>query len=392
MKALWRNPRCFWPAMIFATEAVYLLAFLRPYGLLDHYATPQMDLGKLGGYSDGGRLGLLAGHGAALSALRGGLSQGGRERARRRWGGSWAAACSSPSPRRPSTPSAPWTSSTTSSTAAWRPSTAPTRCSPRRTPSPDDPLYPVRGLDLVAHPLWPHLGGGGRAAQPTQRRRAAARPGGLQGAESGAVRGLRGAHRRHPAPDAARLRGRGGRALRLEPSGDPGGNGQRPQRPGPDGAGASWPSSCISAGSPLWGLAALLASVLVKFVPLALTPLFLVAGWRSARDRRAIPGGSGRAAGAGGGGAVPALLPGRDSPGRRWRCGPSTRRTCSPPPCRRCSASGWKGSWLRQAQSLARDVAMAGWAIFALWQTWRLWRDRAAATAGGSLAALAGRS
>ena len=39
-------------------------------------------------------------------------------------------------------------------------------------------------------------------------------------------------------------------------------------------------------GRSLWGLAALLASVLVKFVPLALTPLFLVAGWRSARDRR----------------------------------------------------------------------------------------------------------
>ncbi|MDO9065955.1 MAG: hypothetical protein Q7U96_02590, partial [Chloroflexota bacterium] len=51
MKELWRNPRFFWPVVSVATETVYVLAFLRPFGLLDHYATPQLDLGKLGSYS-----------------------------------------------------------------------------------------------------------------------------------------------------------------------------------------------------------------------------------------------------------------------------------------------------------------------------------------------------
>ena len=52
--------RLFWPAAVAIIEAVYILAFVRPYGLLDHYATPGIDLGKLGGYSVEAGWGFLA--------------------------------------------------------------------------------------------------------------------------------------------------------------------------------------------------------------------------------------------------------------------------------------------------------------------------------------------
>jgi len=56
--------------------------------------------------------------------------------------------------------------------------------------------------------------------------------------------------------------------------------------------------------------------------------------------------------------------------------------------------SFWLEGFLEQpqAQNLARDAAMAGWGLFVLWQTWRLWRQPEAERAGSGLAALAGRS
>ena len=136
MRVSGATPGVFWPAVIAGHRdgvRAGLCAALWSAGSLRHAADGPGQAGQL---LRGGRLGLSAGHGAALSALRGGIPQGRRQAARHLWGGSWAAASSSPSPRRPSTRWAPWTSSITSSTAAWRPSTAPTRCSPRRTPSP----------------------------------------------------------------------------------------------------------------------------------------------------------------------------------------------------------------------------------------------------------------
>jgi hypothetical protein len=47
VKVAWRNPRFFWPAVILTAESVFP-AHVRPSGLLEHSATPQLDPGGLG--------------------------------------------------------------------------------------------------------------------------------------------------------------------------------------------------------------------------------------------------------------------------------------------------------------------------------------------------------
>lgn len=149
-------------------------------------------------------------------------------------------------------------------------------------------------------------------------------------------------------------------------------------------------------GRSLWGLGALLASVLLKFVSLALVPLYLVAAWREACPEGIVPrasprSGSGQAprgawgragflAGAGGMVALATLalyLP-YVVPGEEWQ-------TLATRPFRQANLFTtslpavvtflMEKAWDQQAvQSVVRQMAMGGWAVFTAWQTWRLAR------------------
>ena len=174
--------RLFWPAAVAIIEAVYILAFVRPYGLLDHYATPGMDLGKLGGYSVEAGWGFLAAMGLlfAVYAL-----------AYRRSGSHGAAPLGWIVRRRPALRGHRGRRLPHRRRGRLRqyllrahggPCTGRTRCSRRPTPS-ERPALSPRGLVLVAHPLRPRLGRRRRPAQPAHRRRPAGRSAGLQGAE-----------------------------------------------------------------------------------------------------------------------------------------------------------------------------------------------------------------
>lgn len=390
MKALWRNPRCFWPAMIFLTEVVYLLAFLRPYGLLDHYATPQMDLGKLGNYSTEAGWGFLLSMALLfllyVAAFR---RAGGVGPAPLGWivGGGLLFAITAAAVY-------PVGAMDVFDNIFYGRMAAFHGANPLLT-APDafsaDPLYPY-----AAWTWWPIPYGPIWAAVDAL----------LSRISNGELL---------PGLVAFKALNLGlyavcvGLIVAI----------LRRARPNYVAAGAvlfAWSPLVIleglasvhndlglmalvllgfylhQRGNSLWGLAAILASVLVKFVPLALTPLFLVAGWRSARDRGRFLAGAGALLALS---AVALYFPYYQA-GQPWEAlatrpfHQSDLFTTSLP----AVLSFWLEGFMAQAnaQSLTRDVAMAGWAIFALWQTWRLWRDRAAATAGGSLAALAGRS
>jgi hypothetical protein len=121
----------------------------------------------------------------------------------------------------------------------------------------------------------------------------------------------------------------------------------------------------------------------VKFVPLALTPLFLVAGWRAARDRKRFAWQAGALLALAG---VVLYVP-YFTPGQTWEelalrpFRQSTLFTTSLP----AMLSFWLEGQIAQdqAQNLARNLALAGWGLFALWQTWRLWRQPAVPPAVG---------
>lgn len=390
MKALWRDPRCFWPAAILATETVYLLAFVRPFGLLDHYATPQMDLGKLGNYSEEAGWGFLLAMALLFLTYAAAFRRaGGNGQAPFGWivgGGLLFAA----------------------TTAAVYPVGAldvfdnifygrmaafhganPLLTAPDAFAS--DPLYPYAAWTwwpIPYGPIWAAVD-----AVLSRLSNGELLPGlvafkalnlGLYAACTGLIIAI-----------------------------------LRRAAPGYAAAGAvlfAWSPLVLleglasahndlglmvlvllafhlhQRGRSLWGLAALLASVLVKFVPLALIPLFLVAGWRSARDRGRFLWGAGALL------ALSAAVLYRPyyTPGQPWELlalrpfHQADLFTTSLP----AVLSFWLEGFLTQAQaqSLTRDVAMAGWGLFALWQTWRLWREPGEHTARGSLTSLAGRS
>ena len=390
MKDLWRNPRLFWPAVILATETVYVLAFLRPYGLLDHYATPQLDLGKLGSYSEESGWGFLLAMALLFVLYAVAFRRAARAgQAPLAWivGGGLLFAVTA---------------------AAVYPVGAldvfdnifygrmavfhganPLLTAPDAFPT--DPLYPYAGWTwwpIPYGPIWAAVD-----ALLSRVSNGELLPGLV------AFKALNlGLYAACTALIAAIL-------VRT--------------RPGYVAAGVilfAWNPLVLlegltsvhndlglmvlvllafylhQRGRSLWGFTALLASVLVKFVPLALIPLYLVAGWRAAGDRWRFVWRAGALLALAG---VVLYFP-YYTPGQSWEelalrpFHQADLFTTSLPAVLSFRLEGFMAQ--DEAQRVARDLAMAGWAIFSVWQTWRLWREPAEQTAAAGLASLAGRS
>lgn len=390
MKELWRNPRFFWPAVIVVTETVYVLAFLRPFGLLDHYATSQLDLGKLGSYSVEAGWGFLLAMALLFLLYAVAFHRAARAgQAPLGWilGGGLLFAVTAAAVY-------PVGALDVFDNIFYGRMAAFYGANPLLT-APDafatDPLYPYAAWTwwpIPYGPIWAAVD-----ALLSRLSNGELLPGlvafkalnlGLYAACTGLIAAI-----------LART------------------------RPGYVAAGTllfAWNPLVLleglasvhndlglmvlvllafyfhQRGRSLWALAALLASVLVKFVPLALTPLFLVAGWRAARDRRQFLWGAGALLALAG----VALYAPYYTPGQPWET--LALRPFHQADLFTTSLPAVFSFWLEgfmtqtQAQSLARDAAMAGWAIFSIWQTWQFWRHPAKRTAPGSLASLAERS
>lgn len=390
MKELWRNPRFFWPAVIVATETVYVLAFLRPFGLLDHYATPQLDLGKLGSYSVEAGWGFLLAMALLFLLYAVAFHRAARAgQAPLGWilGGGLLFAVTAAAVY-------PVGALDVFDNIFYGRMAAFHGANPLLT-APDafatDPLYPYAAWTwwpIPYGPIWAAVD-----ALLSRLSNGELLPGlvafkalnlGLYAACTGLI---------------AAILGR--------------------TRPGYVAAGTllfAWNPLVVleglasvhndlglmvlvllafylhQRGHALWGLAALLASVLVKFVPLALTPLYLVAGWRVASDRRQFLWGAGALLALAG---VVLYAP-YYTPGQPWEL--LALRPFHQADLFTTSLPAVLSFWLEglvtqaQAQSLARDAAMASWGIFSIWQTRQFWRHPAKRTAPGSLASLAERS
>jgi len=126
----------------------------------------------------------------------------------------------------------------------------------------------------------------------------------------------------------------------------------------------------------LLGLAALLASVLVKYITLPLVPLYLLATWRQGRNGRFLWGAAGLLALAAIALYAPYYVPGQ--PLARWLMLPFRQAdlfTTSLP----AMAAFLLERVMEplQARALIRGVALAGWGGFTLVQAWRLWQGTA---------------
>ena len=137
----------------------------------------------------------------------------------------------------------------------------------------------------------------------------------------------------------------------------------------------------LARGSAHWGMAALLTSVLVKFVSLPLVPAYLIVGWRGAVNRGRFVAGAGVLLMAAGGGALPPVLRGGRHPGDPGRAAlPAGRSVHHQHPG--ADQLSLEKDWEQEAvQSLVRRVAMGGWVAYAVWETWRLWRRQAGGAA-----------
>ena len=129
-------------------------------------------------------------------------------------------------------------------------------------------------------------------------------------------------------------------------------------------------------------MAALLTSVLVKFVSLPLVPVYLIVGWRGAVNRSRFVAGAGVLLLAAG---VALYLP--------YYVEGDTLETLVLRPFRQADLFTtsipalisflMEKDWEQEVvQSLVRRVAMGGWVAYAVWETWRLWRRQPAVAAG----------
>jgi hypothetical protein len=390
MKDFWSHPRPFWPAVILTTETVYVLAFLRPYGLLDHYASPQMDLGRLSGYSVEAGWGFLLAMGLLFLLYAAAFRRAGTaDQAPLRWivGGGLLFALTAAAVY-PVGALDVFDNLFYGRMAAFY-GANPLLAAPDAFPS--DLLYPY-----AAWTWWPIPYGPIWAAVDALLSRISngeLLPGliafkalnlGVYAACTGLI-----------AVILART------------------------RPGYVAAGTllfAWNPLVLleglasvhndlglmvlvllafhlhQRGRSLWALAALLASVLVKFVSLAATPLFLVAGWRTSRDRGRYVLGAGALLALS---AVMLYLP-YYTPGQSWE--QLALRPFHQADLFTTSLPAVLSFWLEgtvartEAQSLARNLALTGWVIFSIWQTWRLWRAPAAQEGAGSVTPLAERA
>jgi hypothetical protein len=389
MKLLWRNPRLFWPAIILATEAVYVLAFLRPYGLLDHYATPQLDLGKLGGFSEESGWGFLLAMALLFllyaAAFRRAAGAGQAPLAWIVGGGllfAMTAAAVYPVGALDVFDNIFYGRMATFHGAN------PLLTAPDAFPT--DPLY-----SYVAWTWWPIPYGPIWAAVDALLSRVSngeLLPGllafkalniGLYAACSGLIAAI--LNRIRPAYVAAGVILFAWNPLVLL-----------------EGLASVHNDLGLMVlvllafylhqrGRSLWALTALLASVLVKFVSLPLTPLFLLAGWRAASDKWRFVWRAGALCALAG---VVLYAP-YYTPGQTWQelaVRPFHQTDLFTTSLPAVLSFKLEESMPRdEAQDVARDLALAGWAVFTVWQTCRLWRDPAR-QGGPGLASLMQRS
>ena len=366
--------RLFWPAAIAGTEAVYVWSFLRPYGLLDHYATPSLDLGKLGGYSMEAGRGFLAAMALLFVfyavAYRRSSSPGAAPLA---WivGGGLLFAVTAAAVY-------PIGAADVFDNIFYGRMAAHYGANPLLTAPnayPKDPLY-----FHVAWYWWPIPYGPLWAGVDAL----------LSKLTSGdLLAGLLAFKALNVALYLACAGLLAGLLRRL--------------RPGYVAAGLllfAWNPLVIlegmasvhndlalmalvlaavlllARGNALWGMAALLASVLVKFVSLPLIPVFLIAGWRGTASRcRFVLGAAALLLAAAAALYVPYMAEGDTLESLALR--PFRQADLFTTSIPALISFVMEKHWEQPAvQSLVRRAAMGGWALYVAWETWRLWRRR----------------
>jgi hypothetical protein len=389
MKLLWRNPHLFWPAIILATEAVYVQAFVRPYGLLDYYVAPRLDLGRLGSFSEASGWGFVLAMALLFLLYAAAFRRAsGAGQAPLAWivaGGLLFAVTAAAV--YPVGALDVFDNIFYGRMAAFH-GANPLLTAPDAFPT--DPLYPY-----VAWTWWPIPYGPIWAAVDALLSRISngelltgliafkALNIGLYATCTGLIAAILG--RMRPGYAAAGVILFAWNPLVLL-----------------EGLASVHNDLGLMAlvllafylhqrGRSLWGLTALLASILVKFVSLALTPLYLVAGWRDARDKWRFVWRAGALCVL----ATVVLYAPYYTPGQAWEdlalrpFHQADLFTTSLPAVISFKLEDYMAR--DEAQRVARDLAMAGWAVFTIWQIWRLWRDPAGQGAAG-IAPLARRS
>ncbi len=360
-----------WPALVAAAEAVYLLAFVRPYGLLDHFAKPGMDLGKLAGYSEEGGFGFLAAMGAlfVIYAVAYRLAASGHGSATWILGGGLLLALTAAAVY-------PIGADDVFDNLYYGRMMAHFGANPLLTAPqtvPGDPLFAYVAWywwPIPYGPVWAAVDGAvsrltdGDLLAGLLAFKAMAVA--LYAACSLLIWDLLG-RLRPRFRDAGTLLFAWSPLVILEGMA----NAHNDLALMALALGAV---ALLARGRSLWGLGLLLASVLVKFVPLVLAPMYLIAGWRTARGRWQY------ALGAVGLATVAALalyLPYRlpddilsDLVMRPFR--QADLFTTSLPAVVNFVLEG-RGD-VPEPNALVRRVALGGWAMYAAWETVRLWR------------------